>query len=64
MEALLAALQEGGLRAWLIFFGGLALGLILLRLVFEVASAAVRIGCAVIFLLATVYILYTFLAGG
>jgi hypothetical protein len=64
MDALLAALQEGGPRSWLIFLGGLVLGLLLLRLVFEVASVAIRIGCAVVFLLVTAYILYTFLAAG
>lgn len=64
MDAFLVALQDGGPRAWLILLGGLVVGLLLLRLVFEIASVAIRIGCAVVFLLATVYILYTFLAAG
>lgn len=64
MDALLATLQEGGWLSWLILLGGLALGLLLLRLVFEIASVAIRIGCAIVFLLATAYILYTFLAAG
>ena len=61
MDALTTALQQGGLSSWLVLIGGLALGLILLRIVFEIASVAIRVGCALLFLLGTAYILYTFL---
>lgn len=64
MDALTAALQQGGLSAWLILIVGLAAGLILLRIVFELASVAIRVGCAVLFLLGAAYILYTFLGAG
>jgi hypothetical protein len=64
MDALMAALQQGGLSAWLVLIAGLAVGLILLRVIFEVASVAIRVGCAVLFLLGTAYLLYTFLGAG
>ena len=60
MDALLAALQQGGLSAWLILIGGIVIGLIALRVIFEVAEVAVNIGCAILFLLGVAYVLFTF----
>jgi hypothetical protein len=64
MDALLAALQQGGARSWLVLIGGLVVALILLRLVFELASVAVKIGCAVLFLLAVAYVLFMIFGRG
>jgi len=64
MDALYQALQEGGVRSWLVLIGGLIVGFILLRLVFEVASIAIRVGCAILFLMGVVYVLFTFFGGG
>ncbi len=60
MEALINALNGGGVQSWLILFAGLVIGIILLRIVFQLASAVIRIGCSILFILIVGYILFTF----
>ena len=63
MDAILNALNGGGLTAWLILLAALVIGIILLRIIFELASVVIRIGCAILFILVVVYILFTFFGG-
>ena len=63
MDALLNALSGGGLVSWLILLAALVIGIILLRIVFEIASAVIRIGCSILFILIVGYILLTFFGG-
>ncbi|UCC52343.1 MAG: hypothetical protein JSV68_25125 [Anaerolineaceae bacterium] len=60
MNALLDALSGGGYLSWLILFAALVIGIILLRIVFEIASAVIRIGCSILFILVVAYLLFTF----
>ncbi len=59
MEALWNALQEGGIESWLILIGGIIVGVILLRIVFEVADMVINIGCTLIFVILVGWLLYT-----
>jgi hypothetical protein len=63
MNALLEALNSGGLMSWLILLAALVIGIILLRIVFELASAVIRIGCSILFVLIVAYLLFTFFGG-
>jgi hypothetical protein len=63
MDALLNALNGGGLLSWLILLAALVIGIILLRIVFQLASAVIRIGCSILFIIVVGYILFTFFGG-
>lgn len=63
MDALFDALNAGGFVSWLILLAGLVIGIILLRIVFQLASAVIRIGCSILFIIAVGYILFTFFGG-
>jgi hypothetical protein len=63
MDALLSALNGGGLVSWLILLAALVIGIILLRIVFQLASAVIRIGCSILFIIIVGYILLTFFGG-
>ncbi len=64
MEALWNALQQGGWQSWLILFGGIIVGVILLRIVFEVADVVIKIGCFLLFVIVIVWLLFTIFGGG
>lgn len=64
MQALWNALQQGGVESWLILLGGIILGVIVLRIVFELADMAVKIGCFVLFVIGIGWLLFTVLGGG
>lgn len=61
MDALWNALQQGGIESWLILLGGLVLGTIVLRFVFELADVVVKIGCLLLFVAGVGWLLYTIL---
>ena len=63
MNALLDALNSGGLMSWLILLAALVIGIILLRIVFQLASAVIRIGCSILFIAVVAYLLFTFFGG-
>lgn len=63
MDALLNFLNQSGLSPWLILFAALGIGIILLRIVFEIAEAVIQIGCAILFILIIGYIMFTFFGG-
>jgi hypothetical protein len=63
MNALLDALNSGGLMSWLILLAALVIGIILLRIVFQLASAVIRIGCSILFIAVVVFLLFTFFGG-
>ena len=63
MDALLNALNGGGFVSWLILLAALVIGIILLRIVFQLASAVIRIGCSILFIIVVGYILFTFFGG-
>jgi hypothetical protein len=63
MNALLDALNSGGLMSWLILLAALVIGIILLRIVFQIASAVIRIGCSILFIVIVAYLLFTFFGG-
>ena len=63
MEALLNALSGGGLVSWLILLAALVIGIILLRIVFQIASSVIRIGCSILFIIIVGYILFTLFGG-
>ena len=63
MDALLSALNGGGLVSWLILLAALVIGIILLRIVFEIASTVLRIGCSILFIIVVGYILFAFFGG-
>ena len=63
MDALLNALNGGGFVSWLILLAALIIGIILLRIVFQLASAVIRIGCSILFILVVSYMLFTFFGG-
>ena len=63
MDALFDALNGGGFVSWLILLAALVIGIILLRIVFQLASVVIRIGCAIIFIIVVGYILFTFFGG-
>jgi hypothetical protein len=63
MDALLNALNGGGLLSWLILLAALVIGIILLRIVFQLASAVIRIGCSILFIIVVGYMLFTFFGG-
>jgi hypothetical protein len=60
VDTLLNFINQSGLSPWLILFAALAIGIILLRIVFEIAEAVIQIGCAILFILIIGYILFTF----
>ena len=64
MEALWNALQQGGIESWVILIGGIIVGVIVLRIVFELADMAIKIGCFVVFILVIGWLLYTMFGGG
>ena len=59
MEALWNALQEGGWESWLILIGGIVVGVIVLRIVFEIADVAIKVGCFVLFVIVIGWLLFT-----
>jgi hypothetical protein len=59
MEALWNALQQGGWESWLILIGGIVVGIIVLRIVFEIADVAIKIGCFVLFVIVIGWLLFT-----
>jgi hypothetical protein len=63
MNALLDALNSGGLMSWLILLAALVIGIILLRIVFQLASAVIRIGCSILFIAVVAFLLFTFFGG-
>ena len=63
MNALLDALNSGGLMSWLTLLAALVIGIILLRIVFQLASAVIRIGCSILFIVVVAYLLFTFFGG-
>ena len=63
MDALFNALNGGGLLSWLILLAALAIGIILLRIVFQLASAVIRIGCSFLFIIVVGYMLFTVFGG-
>lgn len=63
MDAILNALNGGGLTSWLILLAALVIGIILLRIVFEIAEAVISIGCAILFALIIGFLLFTFFGG-
>jgi len=63
MGALYTALTEGGIGAWLTLALIIIVGIILLRIVFEVASTIIRVGCLVLFIAVIAYLLFTFFGG-
>ena len=64
MDALWNALQEGGIESWLILIGAIIVGVILLRIVFELAETVIKIGCLVLFVAGIAWLLYTIFSGG
>jgi threonine/homoserine efflux transporter RhtA len=64
MDALWNALQEGGIESWLILIGAIIVGVILLRIVFELAETVIKIGCLVLFVAGIAWLLYTIFGGG
>ena len=63
MDALFNALNGGGFVSWLILLAALVIGIILLRIVFQLASAVIRIGCSILFIIVVGYILFAFFGG-
>ncbi len=63
MNALFDFLNSSGLTSWLILLAALVVGIILLRIVFEIAEAVIQIGCAILFVVIIGYLLYTFFGG-
>lgn len=63
MEALWNALQQGGWESWLILIGGIVVGIIVLRIVFELADVAIKIGCFVVFVIVIGWLLFTIFGG-
>jgi hypothetical protein len=63
MDAILNALNSGGITAWLILLAALVIGIILLRIVFEIAEAVLSIGCAILFVLFIGYLMFTIFGG-
>lgn len=63
MEALWNALQQGGWESWLILIGGIVVGIIILRIVFELADVAIKIGCFVVFVIVIGWLLFTIFGG-
>ena len=63
MDAFLNALNGGGVVSWLILLAALVIGIILLRIVFQIASAVIRIGCSIVFIIVVAYILFTLFGG-
>jgi threonine/homoserine efflux transporter RhtA len=64
MDALWNALQEGGIESWLILVGAIIVGVILLRIVFELAETVIKIGCLVLFVAGIGWLLYMIFGGG
>ena len=64
MDALWSALQQGGIVSWLILIGGIVVGIIVLRIVFELADMAIKIGCFAAFIIIVGWLLYTIFGGG
>lgn len=58
MEALWNALQQGGIESWLLLIGGIVVGVIVLRIVFELADIAIKIGCAILFVAFVGWLMY------
>ena len=64
MDALWNALQQGGIESWLILIGAIIVGVIVLRIVFELAETVIKIGCFVLFVVGIGWLLYTMFGGG
>jgi threonine/homoserine efflux transporter RhtA len=64
MDALWNALQEGGIESWLLLIGAIIVGVIILRIVFELAETVIKIGCLVLFVAGIGWLLYTIFGGG
>ena len=64
MDALWNALQQDGIESWLILIGAIIVGIIVLRIVFELAETVIKIGCFVIFVVGIGWLLYTMFGGG
>ena len=64
MDALLNALQQGGIESWLILIGAIIIGIIVLRIVFELAETVIKIGCFVLFVVGIGWLLFTIFGGG
>lgn len=63
MDVLLDFLNASGSMPWLILVAALVVGIILLRIVFEIAEAVIQIGCAILFIIIIGTILFTFFGG-
>lgn len=64
MDALWNALQQGGIESWLILIGAIIVGVIVLRIVIELAETVIQIGCFVLFVIGIGWLLYTMFGGG
>jgi hypothetical protein len=64
MDALWNALQQGGIESWLILIGAIVVGVIVLRIVFELAETVINIGCFLLFVIGIGWLLYTMFGGG
>jgi hypothetical protein len=64
MDALWNALQQGGIESWLILIGAIVVGVIVLRIVFELAETVLKIGCLIFFVVGIGWLLYTMFGGG
>jgi GTP cyclohydrolase III len=64
MDALWNALQEGGIESWLMLIGAIIVGVIVLRIVFELAETVIKIGCLVLFVGGIGWLLYMMFGGG
>jgi hypothetical protein len=64
MDALWNALQQGGIQSWLILIAGIVVGVIVLRIVFEIADTAIKIGCFVLFVIMIGWLLNMIFGGG
>jgi threonine/homoserine efflux transporter RhtA len=64
MDALWNALQQGGIESWLILIGAIVVGVIILRIVFELADIVIKIGCFLAFVIGIGWLMYTIFGGG
>jgi hypothetical protein len=63
METLWNAVQQGGPAAWIILLVAIVAGIVVLRIVFELADLVVRVGCFVLFVLGVGWLIYTITRG-
>lgn len=64
MDTLLNALQQGGIESWLILIGAIIVGIIVLRIVFELAETVIKIGCFLLFVIGIGWLLFMIFGGG